>query len=91
MNPTAAELRKHKDAPSRTAVSPPGSDPFSQCRYHQGTASKGLPLPDKSCDFVTGAYVRHGVSSSLRHQMLAEAASLARPRVIFFDDSSGRW
>jgi SAM-dependent methyltransferase len=53
------------------------------CRIDDATT--GLPYPDDSFDYVTAAYMAHGLDPSLRPRFYAEAKRLARRRVIIHD------
>ncbi len=48
-------------------------------------ASSSLPFKDKSFDFVTAAFVAHGLDYQLRMSLFREASRLARSRVIIHD------
>ncbi|MFP4564490.1 MAG: class I SAM-dependent methyltransferase [Spirochaetia bacterium] len=53
------------------------------CRIHDVTT--GLPYRDDSFDFVTAAYVAHGLDGELRTLFFAEMKRLARKKVILHD------
>jgi SAM-dependent methyltransferase len=53
------------------------------CRIHDVTT--GLPYPAGSFDFVTAAYMAHGLDPSLRTLFYSEAKRLARKKVILHD------
>lgn len=53
------------------------------CRIDDITT--GLPYPDGGFDYVTAAYMAHGLDPSLRPLFYAEANRLARKRVILHD------
>lgn len=53
------------------------------CRIDDVTT--GLPYPDGSFDYVTAAYMAHGLDPSLRPRFYSEAKRLARKRVILHD------
>lgn len=56
----------------------------------QGDVTQGLDFQDKSFDLVLASYVLHGLSSSLRQRIYAEASRLSRGRILFYDYNQNR-
>ena len=53
------------------------------CRIDDATT--GLAYPDGSFDYVTAAYMAHGLAPSLRSRFYSEAKRLARKRIVLHD------